>query len=97
MKIIQINAIYKYGSTGRTTMEMHEYCLLQGVESHVFCSNISDEDHNIYRIGTAIDHKLHGLWSHIWQPGMFLVFRHAKGARYDGKDSARCCYSQKSP
>ena len=65
MKIIQINAIYKYGSTGRTTMEMHEYCLLHGIESYVFCPNISDEDHNIYRIGTAIDHKLHGLWSRI--------------------------------
>lgn len=37
MKIIQINAVYKFASTGRTTMEMHEYCLQHGIESHVFC------------------------------------------------------------
>ena len=39
MKIVQINAVYEYSSTGRTTMEMHEYLRSIGVESHVFCTN----------------------------------------------------------
>ena len=37
MKIVQINCVYEYSSTGRTTMEMHEYCMSYGIESHVFC------------------------------------------------------------
>lgn len=62
MKIIQINAVYKFASTGRTTMEMHEYCLQHGIESHVFCPNMSDEEHNIYIIGSSwiINSMLYG-------------------------------------
>lgn len=41
MKVVQINAVYEYSSTGRTTMEMHEYLCSQGIESHVFCTNKS--------------------------------------------------------
>ena len=74
MKIIQINAVYKFASTGRNTMEMHEYCLQHGIESHVFCSNMSDEEHNIYMIGSKLDHKLHALWSRVF--GRQAFFSH---------------------
>ena len=66
MKIVQINCVYEYSSTGRTTMEMHEYCMSYGIESHVFCMNKSDADNNVYYVGTQLDHKLHALWSRIW-------------------------------
>ena len=33
MKILQINAVYGVGSTGRMTMELHEYMLRQGMDS----------------------------------------------------------------
>ena len=72
MKIIQINAVYKFASTGRTTMEMHEYCLQHGIESHVFCPNMSDEEHNIYIIGSKLDHKLHALWSRVFGKQAFF-------------------------
>lgn len=66
MKIVQINCVYEYSSTGRTTMEMHEYCMSYGIESHVFCMNKSDADNNVYYVGTQLDHKLHAIWSRIW-------------------------------
>lgn len=72
MKIVQINAVYKFLSTGRTTMEMHEYCLQHGVESYVFCPNMSDEAHNIYRIGSTLDRKIHGLCSRIFGKQAFF-------------------------
>lgn len=72
MKIIQINAVYKFASTGRTTMEMHEYCLQHGIESYVFCPNMSDEEHNIYIIGSKLDHKLHALWSRVFGKQAFF-------------------------
>ena len=75
MKLVQINAVYKIGSTGRNTLEMHEYCIKHGIESHVFCSNMSDEKQNIYKIGSKFDHKLHALWSRIF--GKQAFFSHS--------------------
>lgn len=51
MKVVQINAVYEYSSTGRTTMEMHEYLRSQGIESHVFCTNKSIPENNVNKIG----------------------------------------------
>ena len=39
MKIVQVNAVYEYSSTGRNTMETHEYLRTLGHESYVFCTN----------------------------------------------------------
>lgn len=78
MKIVQINAVYKFLSTGRTTMEMHEYCLQHGVESYVFCPNISNEAYNIYRISSKLDRKLHGLWSRVFGKQAFFSHRSTK-------------------
>ena len=36
MKIVQINAVYEYSSTGRTTREMHLSLIDRGVDSYVF-------------------------------------------------------------
>lgn len=72
MRIVQINAVYKLASTGRTTMEMHEYLQQNDIESYVFCSNMSDSNHKIYRIGTGWDHKMHALWSRIFGKQAFF-------------------------
>lgn len=66
MKIIQINCVYEFSSTGRATQEMHEYCKTNGIESFVFCMNKSDEAHHVYYVGTHCEHKLHALWSRIF-------------------------------
>ena len=64
MKVVQINAVYEYSSTGRTTMEMHEYLRSQGIESHVFCTNKSIPENNVNKIGNNRDYKIHSLLSH---------------------------------
>lgn len=65
MKIVQINAVYEYSSTGRTTMELHEFLRLQGIESHVFCTNKNIPEINVYKIGTYWDYKTHSFLSHL--------------------------------
>lgn len=65
MKIVQINAVYEYSSTGRTTMEMHEFLQSQGEESYVFCSNKQMPAKNVFQVGNKLDYKIHSLMSHL--------------------------------
>lgn len=75
MKIIQINAVYEIGSTGRLVMELHNYLLSKGMYSYVFCANIDNKQNNIFKIGNLFDHKLHSLFSKIFGlQGFFSVF-----------------------
>lgn len=66
MRIVQINAVYGYSSTGRNVSEMHDYFVHNGIESYVFTSDKDCPDHNVYRMGNKLDHKLHALYSRIW-------------------------------
>lgn len=66
MKIIQINAVYEYSSTGRTTMEMHEYLLAKGIESFVFCANQDRPSEQIYKIGCTTENRIHSVMSHLF-------------------------------
>lgn len=65
MKIVQINAVYEYSSTGRTTMEMHEYLRLNGHDSYVFCTNKHMPEINVYQMGCNSDYKMHSFMSHL--------------------------------
>ena len=66
MKVIQINAVYNLGSTGRTTAELHNALLNNGIESYVAYSKTNKpDDKNLYHIGSALDVKIHGLLSRI--------------------------------
>lgn len=78
MKIVQINAVYRVASTGRTTMEMHEYCIKHGIESYVFCTNINDEANQVYCIGSKLDHKIHALCSRVWGKQAFFSPKNTK-------------------
>lgn len=66
MRVVQINAVYGYSSTGRNVSEMHDYFVHNGIESYVFTSDKDCPDHNVYRVGNKLDHKLHALYSRIW-------------------------------
>lgn len=66
MKIVQINAVYEFSSTGRNVAEMHGYFLQHGIESFVFTSDKENQDKHIYRIGNKWDHKRHAFYSRIW-------------------------------
>ena len=65
MKVVQVNAVYEYSSTGRTTTEMHDFLRTHGVESYVFCSNKHIPEINVYQVGNKRDYKIHSLMSHL--------------------------------
>ncbi len=65
MRIVQINAVYEYSSTGRTTTEMHEYLLSNNYKSYVFCTNRNIPEKFVYKIGSGFDYKVHSFLSHL--------------------------------
>lgn len=74
MKVVQINAVYEFSSTGRTSREMHEYLQSQGYDSYVFCANLNRPKDHIYRVGNDLEHKLHALGSRLF--GLQGYFSH---------------------
>jgi glycosyltransferase involved in cell wall biosynthesis len=66
MKIVQINAVFKFSSTGRNTSELHEYLKAMGHESYVFCTNYRNPNDNIFTIGSKFDYKAHAIGSRIF-------------------------------
>lgn len=65
MKVVQINAVYQYSSTGRMTKELHDLLKLKGYESWVFCTNYSAYSDNIFKIGNKLDQIFHALGSRL--------------------------------
>ncbi len=62
MKVLQINAVYGDGSTGKIVADIHALCLQNGIESHVAYSTTSTDENSIvngYRIGGTFGKKLH--------------------------------------
>lgn len=66
MKVVQINAVFQYSSTGRTSMEMHQSLKKRGIESFVFCTNHSIPEDGVFFIGSKLDHKLHAIGSRLF-------------------------------
>lgn len=64
VKVVHINAVYKYGSTGRSLMELNEDLNHLGVESHCACSRTYGCP-GVYQIGDEKSIKLHGLFSRL--------------------------------
>jgi glycosyltransferase involved in cell wall biosynthesis len=64
MKIVQINAVYEYSSTGRNTQEIHEFLIANGHESYVVAKNVQSQG-NFIQLSDKQDSKLHGLMSHL--------------------------------
>ncbi len=63
MKIVQINAVYGVGSTGRIAQDIAAQLRQQGHEAYVFWAIQGREDGNAHliRVGNTLDHKLHAL------------------------------------
>lgn len=75
MKIVQINAVYQFSSTGRTTTEMHNSLRERNIDSYVFCTNYHSPKEQVYMIGNKLDRKLHALGSRIFgRQGYFSHF-----------------------
>jgi glycosyltransferase involved in cell wall biosynthesis len=64
MKVVQINAVFGKGSTGKISFNIHTALKLQGEISYVFwgtdCLNDIDDNH-VIRIGNRIDQKVHAI------------------------------------
>lgn len=66
MKILQINAVNKISSTGRTSAEMCKYFNTHGdICAVAYSKGPSVDENNEYIIGNKIDVKIHGLMSRI--------------------------------
>ena len=63
MKILQINAVYNMGSTGRNVKETAEYIKAQGIESRIATSAGATNDEEVYVVGNWLDKKMHALCS----------------------------------
>lgn len=62
MKILQINAVYGMGSTGRIVQDIHTALQKSGNESYVMWGiSSTDSNENLIRIGTTFNHKIHAL------------------------------------
>lgn len=58
MVLLQINATYGLGSTGRIVKDIDEIARNSRMTSYVACS-VGPTNKNIYHIGNLLDHKLH--------------------------------------
>ena len=75
MKVLQINATYGYGSTGRNVKEQHEYYLAKGIDSYVAYAIRGKKSERIFRIGTTLDHKMHAImWRITGKQGYYSYF-----------------------
>ena len=63
MKVVQINAVYGVGSTGRIVQDISGALTARGIDAYAFwaiqCKE--DDDAHFVRIGTTLDHKFHAL------------------------------------
>ena len=65
MKILQINAVYGTGSTGRIVAELDRALQEQGIESLVVTPKSNVPKNNICIIGSRLDRKIHGICSRL--------------------------------
>lgn len=64
--VLQINAVYEIGSTGRNVHELHQYLISSGIDSYVATSVSKVENENIIKIGNDFDHKVHAFLSRVF-------------------------------
>lgn len=68
MKILQINAFYEFGSTGRITKQIENRIIAENYDSYVcYGRDVSDNSYvskNIFKIGTKKDYIIHKLTTH---------------------------------
>ena len=65
MRVLQINAAYKHGSTGRFVYELKDSLQKYGVETLVATTK-AQKSQGVYVVGNRFDWKLHGLLSRIF-------------------------------
>lgn len=75
MKVVSINAVFRYGSTGRNVFEIHNYLKSHGIASYVFVGTKTQKEDNVFQIGNIFDWKIHSLLSRLFGlQGYFSFF-----------------------
>ena len=64
MKIVQINTVYEYGSTGRNCKELQSYLIAQGHECVTICAT-GKPDKNVYPIVNKLERKITAVLSRV--------------------------------
>ena len=83
MNVLQINAVYGAGSTGRTTKELDEYLQAKGHNSYAAVSETDIYKPNVHIIGNRLDKKAHALLSRLFgKQGYFSVISTIKTIKY---------------
>ena len=65
MKVLQINCVYKEGSTGKITQSIHEHLLSEGEQSVVICGRRAPKENYIYPIVSEFRGKLNHLFANV--------------------------------
>ena len=60
MKVVQINAVCGYGSTGRICVEISEY-IKNDIENYIFFGNGESKHFTAKRLNSDLEVKIHGL------------------------------------
>ena len=83
MKIVQINAVYGYGSTGTIVKDIQYACLQAGIDCVAVYSQSQGEVRKGYQMGNLISNKIHALLSRIGgKQGYFSYLSTWKLLRY---------------
>lgn len=62
MKVLQINCVYGYSSTGIITRDIQQCCLESGIDAYVaFQKGHGTGNERTYEIGSTLDHKIHAI------------------------------------
>lgn len=65
MKVLQINAVYGIGSTGRIIEELDKALQVYGIESIIATTETTEQKDNIYIVGSRLGRKMHALFSRL--------------------------------
>jgi glycosyltransferase involved in cell wall biosynthesis len=66
MKVLQINAVYGYASTGTIVKQIQDSCNDNKISAYVaFSKGAGESNKYTYEIGSYVDHKIHALLSRI--------------------------------
>lgn len=79
MRIVQINAVYESGSTGKIVRDISEFLTLNGMENIVYAAECQTEQKSVRSIGNKLDHKFHALLSRL--TGLQGYFSHGATRR----------------
>lgn len=75
MKVVQINAVCDFGSTGRIVAETSDFLSAANIDNYIAVSTGGSERKNVYVIGNKIDRKIHAFASRFFgKQGYFSYF-----------------------